>query len=145
MASAYLIHDLAHRALQFSLVSPFLWQKSDTPLFVAVRVNCLPAIKDILNSSQAEQDVKTGRSVRIKEQETHFPILKESLVHARWWWYLQLEDLGPRVWKVTVQSNKKHQKTQLAERNQLAKDKEWWSWIRDHRKPERDFNRKRAH
>ncbi|XP_074636507.1 uncharacterized protein LOC141894679 isoform X3 [Acropora palmata] len=37
-------------------------KKSDTPLFVAVRVNCLQAIKEMLNSSQAEQDVKNGRS-----------------------------------------------------------------------------------
>jgi len=32
-------------------------------LFVAVRVNCTQAIKDLLNSSQADQDVRTGRAV----------------------------------------------------------------------------------
>ena len=40
------------------------------PLFVAVRVNCTQAIKDFLNSSQADQDVRTGKTVRnATEQE----------------------------------------------------------------------------
>ncbi|XP_068748124.1 serine/threonine-protein phosphatase 6 regulatory ankyrin repeat subunit B-like isoform X2 [Montipora capricornis] len=37
-------------------------KKSDTPLFIAVRVNCPQAIKQLLNSAQADQDVKAGRS-----------------------------------------------------------------------------------
>lgn len=34
----------------------------DTPLFVAVRVNCTQAIKDLLHTSQADQDVRSGRT-----------------------------------------------------------------------------------
>ncbi|XP_078360679.1 uncharacterized protein LOC144645086 isoform X3 [Oculina patagonica] len=37
-------------------------KNGDTPLFVAARVSCTQAIKDLLNSSQADQDVRTGRA-----------------------------------------------------------------------------------
>lgn len=39
------------------------YQIGDTPLFVAVRVNCTQAIKDLLHTSQADQDVRSGRTV----------------------------------------------------------------------------------
>ena len=45
-------------------------QKGNTPLFVAVRSNCTQAIKALLNSSQADQDVRFGKSVRTLDSQT---------------------------------------------------------------------------
>ena len=56
----------------------FFCQNGDSPLFVAVRVSCTQAIKDLLNSSQADQDVRSGRAVR----DTHLLFSTNSVLYS---------------------------------------------------------------